>query len=195
MAYSVDYLNLVVFIPRSELTEIIPDVQYQLDVISLWENIHDIQDSFPAMAFPPIMQGLPPETFSPRGVVIDPDNAGWRIEIEDGSYEVEIINGNTDLASRRVPNNVSITSRTLTGASPQEIFDFFDQEGGLTTGECIHVEVHDVEWVRPQALEAHIVSPEFFAELRDEDLTACLDNVITIELIELDLALEALCHC
>ena len=131
MTYIVDYLNLVVFIPQSDLQEVTAGVLYNLDVVELWENLHDIQDRFEAMGFPPIMQGLPPEAFSPRGVIIDPTNFGWRIEFEDGMYEVSVLNGNTDITSKRVPNNVSITTRTVAGASPAEIFEFFISQGGV----------------------------------------------------------------
>jgi hypothetical protein len=123
VAYSVDWGNLIVTVPQADLVLVSPGV-YELDIVVFWQNIHDIQDSLPAMGFPPIMQGLPPTSFSPRGVVIDPQNAGWLIEFEDGQYEVQLFNGNSDIQSNRVQNQVSITSRTITGASPAEFWGY-----------------------------------------------------------------------
>lgn len=123
MAYSVDWGALVVTVRQADLTLVSPGV-YELDIVTFWQNLHDIQDTLPAMGFARIMQGLPPTSFSPRGVVIDPDDAGWLIEFEDGQYEVQLVNGNSDVQSSRVQNQVSITSRVTTGASAAEFWGY-----------------------------------------------------------------------
>lgn len=122
MAYIVDWLNLVVTIPRADLVVVSasPEV-YDADVIEIWRNLHDIQDGFPGMSKPRIMAGIPPTSFGPRGLLIDPEEAGWLIKFEDGDYMVNLINGNSDIQSHRVQNNVSISDKTLVGQDPDAI--------------------------------------------------------------------------
>jgi len=122
MAYSVDWLNLVVTIPKADLALVSasPEVR-ELSIVDLWGNLHDIQDSFPAMGYPDIMQGIPPSSFAPRGVLIDPKDAGWLIEFEDGAYTVNLTEGNSDLQENRVQNQVSVSDKTLTGQDPDAI--------------------------------------------------------------------------
>lgn len=110
MAYSVNWATKVVTIPQADLLLVSPGI-YELDVISFWVNIHDIQDG-EGMPYEDIMASNAPTSFGPRGVLIV---NGYRVEFEDGAYQVNLIGANSDIELNRVQNNVSITNKIANG--------------------------------------------------------------------------------
>jgi hypothetical protein len=117
MAYSVNWATKVVTVPKADLTVISasPEI-YQLDVSQFWANIHGIQDDVAAMPYPDIMRSNAPVVLSgvtyARSVEII---NGYRIEFENGAYQVNLVGANNNLIDARVQNNVSLTSSNSGG--------------------------------------------------------------------------------
>jgi hypothetical protein len=117
LAYSVDWVTRIVTIPQADLTFVATD-DYELNVVTFWSTIHDIQDSGVGIIHDRIMTANAPTPFGPRGVQIV---NGYQIEFEDGAYTVTLTNANSDIIANHVLNQVSIQAQTLTGATPDEI--------------------------------------------------------------------------
>lgn len=117
MAYTVNWATRVVTIPKADLTLVTasPEV-YELDAIDFWIAIHDIQDDEAGMGFPAIMQSNPPVTLGGLTFarIIEVIN-GYRIEFEDGQYQVNITGANTNLADVRTQNQVSLNTNNSAG--------------------------------------------------------------------------------
>ena len=125
MAYTVDWSTKIVTIPKTDLTLVTasPEV-YQLNVLDFWAEIHDIQDDEAGMSFPAIMQSNPPvtlgsETFARVVSIIN----GYRIEFEDGAYQVNLFGANNDIANNRVQNNVSLNTNNSAGLVQSALLD------------------------------------------------------------------------
>lgn len=116
MAYSVNWLTKVVTVPKSDLTQVSEGI-FDLNVNDFWSAIHDIQDG-EGMPYLDIMASNAATSFGPRGVLIV---NGYRIEFEDGSYQVNLIGANSDIEINRVQNNVSITNKTINGLDASSI--------------------------------------------------------------------------
>lgn len=116
MAYSVNWATKVVTIPKVDLTvaSLSPEI-YTLDLIAFWAAIHDIQDG-PGMPYRDIMRSNAPVSLS--GVTyarsVEVIN-GYRIEFEDGEYQVNLTNANNNILDTRVQNNVSVNASNSAG--------------------------------------------------------------------------------
>lgn len=125
MAYTVDYLNLIVTIPKADLTVIDAGNEvYELNILDFWAQIHDLQDDPDGMAFPAIMDSTPPTTLGgdTYARVVRIVN-GWRIQFEDGQYQVNFTGANTDIASNRVQNQVSLNTANSAGLVQSALLD------------------------------------------------------------------------
>ena len=117
MAYSVNWSTKVITIPKADLTLVSasPEI-YDLDVLAFWAQIHDIQDDEAGMSFPTIMQSNPPVTVGGLTLarVVEVIN-GYRVEFEDGQYQVNLQNANNNILDARVQNQVSINPNNSAG--------------------------------------------------------------------------------
>lgn len=114
MAYSVDWSTKIITIPQSDLVAVSAGV-YELDVLVFWSEIHDIQDG-EGMTYDTIMASNAPVTISgatyARTVqVIN----GYRIQFEDGQYQVNLTGANNNILDARVQNQVSLNSSNSAG--------------------------------------------------------------------------------
>ena len=114
MAYSVNWATKVVTIPQSDLTLVSPGV-YELDVLTFWAEIHDIQDD-EGMPYLDIMRSNAPVTLSGLTLArtVEVIN-GYTIEFEDGQYQVNLTGANNNLLDTRVQNQVSLNANNSAG--------------------------------------------------------------------------------
>jgi hypothetical protein len=116
MAYSVNWNSKIVTVPKADMTQISasPEI-YELNLISFWAAIHDIQDS-EGMPYLDIMRSNAPVVLS--GVTyarsIEVIN-GYKIEFENGPYQVNLNGANSNLLDARVQNNVSLNASNSAG--------------------------------------------------------------------------------
>jgi hypothetical protein len=145
MAYSVNWATKIVTIPKADLTVISasPEI-YQLDVNQFWASIHDIQDSADAMPYPDIMRSNAPVILS--GVTyarsVEVVN-GYKVQFENGAYQVNLVGANNNLIDARVQNNVSMTSSNSGGlvqggAAAADVWRYVI-EGALSAEEIFRV--------------------------------------------------------
>jgi len=117
MVYSVNWPTKVVTIPKADLTVVTasPEV-YELDVVTFWQNIHDIQDG-EGITYDTIMRSNAPVTISGVTYVrsVEVIN-GYTIEFEDGQYQVNLVGANNNLLDARVQNQVSLNPSNSGGA-------------------------------------------------------------------------------
>lgn len=120
MAY-VQWDTRIIYIDRSELTEIVAGSVYGLDTTDLWTLIHDLQDDPEGMANPDIMFHSLPYTLSgvtyARAVEII---NGYRIQFTgpappNDHYSVVLSGGNNNVADVFIPNPVSVISNNSAG--------------------------------------------------------------------------------
>jgi hypothetical protein len=116
MAYTVNWATKVVTIPKADLIVLsaVPEI-YELDVTTFWQSIHDIQDS-EGMPYVDIMRSNAPVTlagvtFARSVQVIN----GFKVEFENGSYQVNLSGANNNILEARVQNNVSINAANSAG--------------------------------------------------------------------------------
>ena len=117
MAFSVDWPNKTVFIPKVDLTLISasPEI-YELDVLVFWASVHDIQDG-EGITYDTIMASNAPATIG--GVtlvrVVEVIN-DYQIEFEDGPYQINLVGANNNILQTRVQNQVSLNPSNSAGA-------------------------------------------------------------------------------
>jgi len=106
-----------VFIPKADLTLLsaAPEI-YELDVLAFWAAIHDIQDG-QGITYATIMASNAPSTIG--GVtlvrVVEVIN-DYKIEFEDGPYQVNLVGANNNILDARVQNQVSLNPSNSAGA-------------------------------------------------------------------------------
>jgi hypothetical protein len=144
MAYSVNWLTKVITIPKTDLTVVSasPEI-YQLDVNQFWQRIHDIQDDV-GMPYVDIMRSNAPVTLAgttyARSVeVIN----GYKIEFQNGSYQVNLVGANNNIGDARVQNSVSLNSSNSAGlvrggAAAEDVWKYLI-EGAFTAEEFMRV--------------------------------------------------------
>jgi hypothetical protein len=147
MSYSVNWATRIVSIPKADTTLVSssPDVR-SLDVLTLWQNLRDLQDDADGMAYVDMVRNTPPVTVA--GVtltrVVELVN-NFRIQFEDGQYAVNIIGGNSNIADAVVKNMVSVNTANSAGLvelTPTDFDDLMDNqivEGGLSVREAMRV--------------------------------------------------------
>lgn len=117
MAYSVDWPDKTVFVPKADLTQVsaAPEI-YDLDVLAFWAAVHDIQDG-EGITYATIMTSNAPASIG--GVtlvrVVEIIN-GYRVEFEEGPYQVNLIGANNNILQARVQNQVSLNPSNSAGA-------------------------------------------------------------------------------
>jgi hypothetical protein len=115
MAYSVNWVTKVVTVPKADMTQVSASV-YTLDVLDFWSKIHLIQSGEEGQPHLDIMRSNVPVTLGgvsyARSVeVIN----GYRIEFENGPYQIDLVGANNNLLDARVQNNVSLNAANSAG--------------------------------------------------------------------------------
>ncbi len=164
MAYSVNWITRVVTVPQSDLTPISADV-FELDVLSFWAEIHDIQDG-EGMPYDTIMASNAPVSLSGLTLArtVEVIN-GYRIEFEDGAYQVNLTGANNNILDARVQNQVSINANNSAGL---QVVD-----AGAGGG---HICAQDVEF--------SVGEPQLFASLSEYEVCVSLPDLVTIVMPE-----------
>jgi hypothetical protein len=107
-----------IFIPRSELTLVqsSPSFIYNLDLNTLRLTLKDLEDDEEGIVFVDTHNHVAPITVG--GVtlarVIEIINS-YILEFEDGQYSVNLLNANSNVADKVVPNQVSVRSANSAG--------------------------------------------------------------------------------
>lgn len=116
MAYSVNWTTKIVHIPKADLVvvSVSPEV-YELNALIFWQQIHAIQQE-DGLSFVDIMRSNAPVTlggvtFARSVEVIN----GYRVEFQNGAYQVNLSGANNNLLDARVQNNVSINASNSAG--------------------------------------------------------------------------------
>ena len=116
MAYSVNWTTKIVHIPKADLVVISasPEV-YELNALTFWQQIHAIQQD-EGLPFMDIMRSNAPVTLGgvtyARSVEVINN---YKIEFEDGAYQVNLSGANNNLLDARVQNNVSLSASNSAG--------------------------------------------------------------------------------
>lgn len=105
---SINYLTRVIFVPQSYLT-LISGSRYQLDMDQFRLDLKDLEDDESGMGFPATHRHNTEVTLS--GVTyartIEIIN-GYTVEFENGTYQVECVGANHNVADVKVVNSVSL---------------------------------------------------------------------------------------
>ena len=121
MAITIDYSDpaeFVISIPKADMTlvQTTPYEIRELDIEDFRDWLADVQDDTEGIAFPTAFQNTAPLTIS--GVVIarvleilDP----YTVEFEDGTYGVNVVGGNSNIADVLVRNQVSLYTANSAG--------------------------------------------------------------------------------
>jgi len=126
VAYSVNWASRVITIPKADTTFVSspPEVR-SLNVTTLWQKLIDIQDDEAGLPHPDILRNTPPLTVA--GVtlarVVEIIN-GYTITFENGTWSVNIIGGNTNLADVVNKNSVGMNTSNSAGlvdADPSDL--------------------------------------------------------------------------
>jgi hypothetical protein len=147
MAISINWSTKVISVPQSYLTAL-GGSRYQLDVDQFRKDLKDIEDSEEGMAFPVTHRHntaatLSGVTYARQVEIIN----GYTVEFEAGTYQVECVGANHNIADVKVVNNVSlvignsaglIQVATGAGATPADIWSRVI-EGGLTAEQLLRV--------------------------------------------------------
>jgi len=115
MPLTVDYSTAapwLITIPKSDLT-LDTGTKYILTVDEFWELLRDFSDNETPISYPPLYSRVPATATTPSITTID--LANYQIELEDGLYSVNIINGNTNIREGEVKNQVSVNTNNTAG--------------------------------------------------------------------------------
>jgi len=114
MAISLDYsvTPWLITIPQSDLT-LDTGTKYKLTVDTFWQLLRDYSDSAESMPFPILFTRIASTASTPSITEINEDY--YELQFEDGSYSVNIINGNTNIRDVEVKNSVSVNTNNTTG--------------------------------------------------------------------------------
>ena len=114
MAITVDWSSspFVITIPQSDLT-LVEGTRYQITVNELWQLLRDFSDGPEGSARPITYRRVAATASTPA--ITEINDPVYAAEFEDGSYSVDIINGNTNFRDVEVKNTVSVGTNNTTG--------------------------------------------------------------------------------
>lgn len=114
MAITVDYSTTpyTIEIPKSDLT-LDSGTKYNLTVDTFWQLLRDYADSPESLPFPVIYTRIAATASTPSITEVNADY--YQLQFEDGTYSVNIINGNTNIRDVEVKNQVSVNTNNTTG--------------------------------------------------------------------------------
>lgn len=131
MPITVDWSNTPKFritIPQSELT-FVSGTRYELTVNKLWQLLREFSDGEEALPRPVLYTNTPPTSSTPRIVEVNDDY--YDLQFENGSYSVEIIEGNSNIRDVEVKNNVSVGTNNTTGFINPTYLQYSTYGGGV----------------------------------------------------------------
>lgn len=114
MAITVDWASwpYLITIPQSDLT-LVTGTRYQITVDFLWQLLRDFSDSPEAAGMPVLYRRTAATASTPA--ITEINDPAYSAEFENGSYSVDIINGNTNFRDVEEKNNVSVGTNNTTG--------------------------------------------------------------------------------
>ena len=114
MAISIDWSSwpYLITIPQSDLT-LVSGTRYEITVNTLWQLLRDFSDSPEAIGAPVTYRRIPATASTPA--ITEINDPTYAAQFENGSYSVDIINGNTNFRDVEVKNTVSIGTNNTTG--------------------------------------------------------------------------------
>ncbi len=130
MALTVDFTTAspwLITIPKSDLT-LESGTKYKLTVDEFWSLLTDYTDNQTTMAYPKLYSRIPATTSTPSITEIEPD---YQLQFEDGSYSVNIIEGNTNIRDVEVKNSVSVNTNNTTGFIDPTYIQYSTFSGGV----------------------------------------------------------------
>jgi hypothetical protein len=133
---SIDWLNRIIFIPKSFNTPTSNPNIFELDINAFWLALKEIEASPEGIIFPDthkreaatVISGV---NFAPKILIIN----SYRIEFENGFYGVSATGANNNILDVRVFNSVSYAPNNSTGLtvpiSLEDIDSTIDPDGKL----------------------------------------------------------------
>ena len=114
MAVTVDrsVWPFLITIPQSDLT-LVSGTRYQITVNFLWQLLRDFSDSYENAGYPTLYRRIAATASTPA--ITDFNDPAYVAEFENGSYSVDIINGNSNFRDVEQKNSVSVGTNNTTG--------------------------------------------------------------------------------
>ena len=109
-----DWNTKIITVPKSELT-LDTGTKYKITAVYWFELLRELNGSVEGIAETinsPLFNNTPPTSSTPR--IVNVIN-GYTVQIEDGLYSLEIINGNTNFRDVEIKNQVSVGTNNTTG--------------------------------------------------------------------------------
>lgn len=112
---TIDYSTRVISVLQSELTLVSGSI-YELDIDNFRLALNDLADDEEGMPFPTTHVHVAPITFGTTTLarVVEIIN-GYTVTFEDGSYAVELVGANSNIANVTNLNQVSVRSNNSAG--------------------------------------------------------------------------------
>lgn len=126
MAIDIDWTSGVIFVPKADtvLVQASPSEVRSFDLPQFHQDLRTLHASVEGGPYPRTHNHIPTTVVSgftlPRAVVILPP---YTVEFEDGLYAVTLLNGNSNILDRKVPNQVSLLATNSTGPLQSSLLD------------------------------------------------------------------------
>ena len=114
MALLCDWNTKIITVPKADLT-LVSGTLYTLDVVKWFQLLRELNGDVEGIAETvrePLYNNTPPTSSTPR--IVDVIN-GYTCQMEDGLYNVEMINGNTNWREVEIKNQVGVGTNNTTG--------------------------------------------------------------------------------
>ena len=128
---SCNWNTKVITVPKSDLT-LVGGTRYNITVLYWFQLLRELNGSVEGMAETigfPLYRNVAPTSSTPR--IVDVIN-GYTVQIEDGLYSLEFINGNTNFRDVEIKNQVSVGTNNTTGFIDPKFLEFSLFNGGVT---------------------------------------------------------------
>lgn len=131
MALLCDWITKVITVPKTDLT-LVSGTDYTLDVIKWFELLRTLNGDAEGIAETvrePLYNNTPPTSSTPR--IVNVIN-GYTCQMENGLYNVDIINGNSNWREVEIKNQVGVSTNNTTGFINPTFLEHSLFEGGVT---------------------------------------------------------------
>jgi len=131
MSLSVDWsvTPWLITIPKSDLT-LETGTKYKLTVDTFWQLLRDFNDSPEAMPLPKLYSRIPATASTPS--ITEIDGTYYALQFENGTYSVNIIDGNTNIRDVELKNSVSVNTNNTTGFIDPTFLEYSVFDGRVT---------------------------------------------------------------
>lgn len=126
-----DWNTKVITVPKTELT-LVSGTYYTLEVVKWFQLLRELngaQEGIAETVHEPIYNNTPPTTSTPR--IVDVIN-GYTCQIENGAYNLDFINGNTNWRQVEIKNEVGVGTNNTTGFIDPKFLEHNLFNGGVT---------------------------------------------------------------